>query len=176
MRGRSRKLLVGAVLTSALIVPVALVTGTSASGPTRAAVRAVEATTLTAGPTVPPETLPAPPPTTEPPPAPAPPPEPPPTTSPQAPIAAVATSWPTSLQPCGGDLPPCEVKWRESHGDYNAVSPDGLYRGAWQFAYGTWGGYGGYALANEAPPELQDARAREVWAGGAGCGHWGACS
>lgn len=80
-----------------------------------------------------------------------------------------------SLQPCGGDLPPCYVKERESGGDYRAVSPSGAYRGAWQFGAETWGGFGGYELADQAPPSVQDERAREVWAGGAGCSNWSAC-
>ncbi len=38
------------------------------------------------------------------------------------------------------DLPPvllC-IRWRESRGDYSALSPDGLYHGAFQFLRTTW--------------------------------------
>lgn len=86
---------------------------------------------------------------------------------------------PSSLAPCGGDLPPCTVKANESGGDYTAVNPTGCggrsCGGAWQFDPKTWNGYGGYAYAQDAPPEVQDAKARELWADGAGCSHWGAC-
>lgn len=79
------------------------------------------------------------------------------------------------IGPCGGDLPPCYVKMRESRGDYRAENPRSTASGAWQFIDSTWAGYGGYAHASDAPPELQDQRARDLWAGGAGCSHWSAC-
>jgi hypothetical protein len=93
-----------------------------------------------------------------------------------APVIAVEAG-PTSLQPCGGDLPPCYVKMRESGGDYSARnnSEPGAACGAWQIIGSTWAGYGGYSEACQAPPAVQDAKARELWAGGAGCGHWSAC-
>ncbi len=89
--------------------------------------------------------------------------------------AAVATQWPTSLLPCGGDLPPCYVKQRESGGSYSARNPTSSASGAWQFLDSTWAGFGGYPSAYLAPPDVQDARARELWNHGAGCGHWSAC-
>lgn len=85
---------------------------------------------------------------------------------------------------CGGALPPCWVMQRESRGDpriwnggcYDGPCPGGSWAsGKWQFMPGTWGGYGNYANAADAPVELQDARAAQVWAGGAGCSHWAAC-
>lgn len=83
------------------------------------------------------------------------------------------------LGPCGGDLPPCHVKARESGGSYTAYNPGGCggrsCGGAWQFDPRTWAGYGGYPEAQMAPPAVQDARARDLWAGGSGCGHWAAC-
>lgn len=91
------------------------------------------------------------------------------------PDAPPAEPWPVSMEPCGGDLPPCYVKWRESHGDYNAQNPTSTASGAWQFLDSTWAGYGGYPSAWLAPPDVQDERARELWAGGAGCSHWSAC-
>lgn len=80
-----------------------------------------------------------------------------------------------SLQPCGGDLPPCWVAERESHGNYGAVSPDGRYWGKWQFDLGWAGKLGLPADLSQATPEQQDNAARLLWAGGAGCGNWGAC-
>jgi len=92
---------------------------------------------------------------------------------------------------CGGDLPPCWVMMRESRGDirvWNGVcyapfgyagrrSPCGVSSasGKWQVVRPTWGGYGGYLNAADAPEQVQDARARQLWAGGRGCSHWSAC-
>lgn len=76
---------------------------------------------------------------------------------------------------CGGDLPPCYVMMRESGGNIRARNPSSSASGKWQFIRGTWAGYGGYSEAHLAPESVQDAKARELWAGGAGCGHWNAC-
>lgn len=99
--------------------------------------------------------------------------------------AAAAVSPASSLYPCGGDLPPCWVAQRESKGDYR-IWNGGCYNGPcpgaaswasgkWQFLPSTWGGFGGYYNAADAPPALQDERARQVWAGGRGCSAWTAC-
>ena len=97
--------------------------------------------------------------------------------SPDGLTSPAATSWPASLYPCGGDLPPCYVKQRESHGDYNARNnaSAGSACGAWQIIGSTWAGFGGYPDACSAPPGVQDEKARQLWAGGAGCSHWSAC-
>ncbi len=116
-------------------------------------------TTTTAPPTTqaPVTTAPPPPPTTEAPP--------PPTTAPPAPVQVSGA--------CGGDLPPCCVMMRESGGDPTAVNPSSGASGKWQFMPGTWANYGGYATAASAPEWVQDEKAAQLWAGGAGAGHWG---
>lgn len=76
---------------------------------------------------------------------------------------------------CGGDLPPCYVMMRESGGDIRAKNPSSSASGKWQFIRSTWAGFGGYSEAYLAPESVQDAKARILWAGGAGCGHWNAC-
>lgn len=92
---------------------------------------------------------------------------------------------------CGGDLPPCWVMDREnpnrdltvynggSHHEvgYTGGNPEGdsTASGKWQFLRSTWNGFGGYVNAADAPWEVQDAKAREVWAGGRGCRAWSAC-
>ncbi|HVT41769.1 MAG TPA: transglycosylase family protein, partial [Acidimicrobiales bacterium] len=73
---------------------------------------------------------------------------------------------------CGGDLPPCCVMIRESHGNPTAVNSSSGASGKWQFMPGTWNNYGGYSSAAQAPESVQDARARQVYAGGAGAGNW----
>lgn len=98
--------------------------------------------------------------------------------APVAPRVAAPSSSPSysgDLGPCGGDLPPCYVKQRESGGSYSAQNPTSSASGAWQFLDSTWGGYGGYSRAADAPPAVQDERARQLWDGGAGCSHWSAC-
>lgn len=84
-----------------------------------------------------------------------------------------ATHYPHGL--CGGDLPPCWVMMRESRGDIHAQNPRSTASGKWQFLDSTWAGYGGYRKARYAPEQVQDAKARQVWAGGRGCSHWSAC-
>lgn len=74
--------------------------------------------------------------------------------------------------PCGGDLPPCSVLRRESGGNPTARNPSSSACGLWQFISSTWDGFGGYASACDAPAEVQNEKARLLWAGGAGCGHW----
>jgi hypothetical protein len=109
---------------------------------------------------------------------PPPPPPPPPTTTttttaPPAPAPAPAAE-PSSGR-CGGDLPPCYVMMRESGGSLTAQNPSSTASGKWQFLDSTWAGYGGYSSAWQAPESVQDAKARQLWAGGSGCGHWNAC-
>lgn len=72
----------------------------------------------------------------------------------------------------GGGCVPDYIVQRESGGDYNAENPTSTASGKYQFLDGTWGGYGGYQHASDAPPAVQDARACEVWANGAGASHW----
>lgn len=99
--------------------------------------------------------------------------------SPPPPPARVATGGQVNGYPCGGDLPPCWVLQRESGGNPTAVNPDGCggysCGGLWQFDPRTWDGYGGFAYAQDAPADVQNAKARQLWAGGAGCSHWAAC-
>jgi hypothetical protein len=67
------------------------------------------------------------------------------------------------FKPCTLDI--------ESEGNYGAVSPDGRYRGAWQFDQQTWNGAVSRAGYPEwsgrdpasAPPDVQDAAARQLY-------------
>jgi hypothetical protein len=51
----------------------------------------------------------------------------------------------------------------ESGGNYRAVSPSGLYRGAYQFDVGTWATVGGSGDPILASPAEQDHRAQVLW-------------
>jgi hypothetical protein len=76
---------------------------------------------------------------------------------------------------CGGDLPPCSVMMCESGGNITARNPNSSASGKWQFIRSTWANFGGYAEAWMAPEDVQDAKARALWAGGAGASHWRSC-
>ena len=65
------------------------------------------------------------------------------------------------------------VSEAESGGDYQAENPDSSASGAWQFIDSTWESVTGLpAPASAYPRDVQDAAAVELWAGGAGAGHW----
>jgi hypothetical protein len=51
------------------------------------------------------------------------------------------------------------IRSLESGGDYTAQSSSSTASGAYQFVESSWGGYGGYARAADAPPSVQDAKA-----------------
>jgi transglycosylase-like protein len=99
------------------------------------------------------------------------------TPGPRAPRASAGISGTGSVNgyPCGGALPPCYVLARESGGDPTAENPISTASGLWQILDSTWQGFGGYSHASDAPPDVQNARAAELWDGGAGCSHWSAC-
>jgi transglycosylase-like protein len=56
------------------------------------------------------------------------------------------------------------LRFCESTNNYQAVSPTGKYRGAYQFDLPTWQSVGGTGDPAAAPPAEQDARARELYA------------
>ncbi|WP_426572308.1 transglycosylase family protein [Aquihabitans sp. McL0605] len=106
---------------------------------------------------------------------PPPPPPPPPVKKVAPPVTRQAPAAGPSTGRCGGDLPPCYIMNRESGGSLTAKNPSSSASGKWQFLDSTWAGYGGYSSASQAPESVQDAKARQLWAGGSGCGHWSAC-
>ena len=61
-----------------------------------------------------------------------------------------------------GDFAGALAKLRSCEGGYTSNTGNGYY-GAYQFDIKTWGGFGGYANAVEAPPEVQDQKAWETY-------------
>lgn len=53
------------------------------------------------------------------------------------------------------------IRTLESGGDYTAQAGGSSASGAYQFVDGTWGNFGGYPQAWQAPPAVQDAKAAE---------------
>ena len=54
------------------------------------------------------------------------------------------------------------IKSMESGGDYTVAAATSTASGAYQFLDSSWGGYGGFARAKDAPPAVQDAKAAEL--------------
>ena len=61
-----------------------------------------------------------------------------------------------------GDFAGALAKLRSCEGGYTSNTGNGYY-GAYQFDIKTWGGFGGYANAAQAPPEVQDQKAWETY-------------
>jgi len=74
----------------------------------------------------------------------------------------------------GGDDAFAKLRFCEAGGDYTKNTGNGYY-GAYQYDIRTWGNYGGYASANLAPPEVQDAKARVTQAA-RGWSPWPSCA
>jgi hypothetical protein len=55
------------------------------------------------------------------------------------------------------------IRQCESHGNYSTNTGNGYY-GAYQYNDSTWGGYGGYQHASDAPASVQDQKAKETYA------------
>ena len=73
-------------------------------------------------------------------------------------------------QPAPADVPPISaelgailatIRAMESGGNYTVSITTSTASGAYAFLDTSWGGYGGYARAKDAPPEVQDAKAAE---------------
>jgi hypothetical protein len=63
-----------------------------------------------------------------------------------------------------GDDAWARLRHCESSGNYQALSPSGRYRGAYQFDFRTWESVGGTGDPVDASPEEQDLRARILYA------------
>lgn len=74
---------------------------------------------------------------------------------------------------CAGSIPG-NVIYRESKCDPRAVNSRSGAAGKYQVLESTWGGYGGYQSAADAPEALQDQWAAEAYAQ-VGCRPWGGC-
>jgi hypothetical protein len=66
------------------------------------------------------------------------------------------------------------IAWCESRNDPRAVSPNGAYRGLYQFSFSTWGVVGGWGDPAAAPRSEQTWRAWLLLSN-YGSGHWPVC-
>ncbi len=65
------------------------------------------------------------------------------------------------------------VGYASGHGSWDGQTIQSpKHRWMIQFTDDTWGGYGGYQHAKDAPANVQNERARQVFAGGAGASNW----
>jgi hypothetical protein len=61
----------------------------------------------------------------------------------------------------GGDVM-ARIRQCESKSDYQAANASSSASGGWQIIDSTWGGFGGYKRAKDAPPGVQDAKAAQL--------------
>ena len=54
------------------------------------------------------------------------------------------------------------IRHMETGGDYTVAVTTSTASGAYGFLDSSWGGYGGFARAKDAPPDVQDAKAAEL--------------
>lgn len=87
---------------------------------------------------------------------------------------AIIVSAPRAKLVIGGDDVWAQLRYCEAGGDYAKNTGNGYY-GAYQYNLSTWGNYGGYARPDLAPPEVQDAKARETQSR-RGWSPWPACA
>lgn len=73
---------------------------------------------------------------------------------------------------CGGSLPSCCTLQIESNGFPWAQNPISSASGLWQDLTSTWGGFGGFPNAKDAPAGTQNLRNSVIWAWGAGWSNW----
>jgi hypothetical protein len=81
--------------------------------------------------------------------------------------AVLANGDPPAILGCGVQDGPIEVvlatiREVESGGDYRAQARGSSASGAYAFLDSSWGGYGGYTHAKDAPPALQDTKAADL--------------
>lgn len=74
----------------------------------------------------------------------------------------------------GGSDAFAQLRFCEAGGDYTKNTGNGYY-GAYQYNIGTWANFGGFARPDLAPPEVQDAKARETQAR-RGWSPWPSCA
>ena len=89
-------------------------------------------------------------------------------------VVAVASTPKATPLVIGGSDAWAQLRFCEAGGDYTKNTGNGYY-GAYQYNLSTWGNYGGYARPDLAPPEVQDAKARETQSR-RGWSPWPACA
>lgn len=76
----------------------------------------------------------------------------------QQPVTQVETVGAKSTNTFSGSFAEALARLRSCEGSYTSNTGNGYY-GAYQFDIQTWGGYGGYSNASQAPPSVQDEKA-----------------
>lgn len=74
------------------------------------------------------------------------------------PVTQVETVGAKSTNTFSGSFAEALARLRSCEGSYTSNTGNGYY-GAYQFDIQTWGGYGGYSNASQAPPSVQDEKA-----------------
>lgn len=89
------------------------------------------------------------------------------------PVSTPKQTSPTPIKVAGSDFF-ARLRQCESGGNYATNTGNGYY-GAYQYDRSTWNNYGGYSTADQAPPSVQDEKARQDYARRGGS-PWPTCS